>query len=339
MVKFMCPRCGYTTNYRGTFIRHLKRKKSCKTILSNQSIASIIDGYNLKEFIEKYKFREKIKYDKKTKKMSENHEKKGVKIAQHDKPFDKPMISRVQFYDKPFDKPMISRVQKRTYFCKFCKKGFKHYQSSWKHEKKCQKLALVVKDDKIENLENQIKMLKKEMIDIKASTGSKIIGNNNVITTNQQNNIVNQQTNIVINNFGSEDMSYITGDDIKSLLMAGPYSSIPKLVNRIHFNKDHPENHNLAITNKKSKWGSIRKNNKWQMILIKDMLDKIIATKFEYIDETYKEIKKEIPKHKKKCYEKYQEELDFNEEQRRQLEDSLYIAIMNCTKMLGLKVK
>ena len=71
----------------------------------------------------------------------------------------------------------------------------------------------------------------------------------------------------------------------------------------------------------------------------KDMLDKIIATKFEYIDETYKEIKKEIPKHKKKCYEKYQEELDFNEEQRRQLEDSLYIAIMNCTKMLGLKVK
>ena len=53
--------------------------------------------------------------------------------------------------------------------------------------KKCQKLALVVKDDKIENLENQIKMLKKEMIDIKTSTGSKIIENNNVITTNQQN--------------------------------------------------------------------------------------------------------------------------------------------------------
>ena len=42
------------------------------------------------------------------------------------------------------------------------------------------------------------------------------------------------------------------------------------------------------------------------MILIKDMLDKIIATKFEYIDETYKEIKKDIPKHKKKCYEKFQ---------------------------------
>ena len=34
-------------------------------------------------------------------------------------------------------------------------------------------------------------MLKKEMI-IKTSTGSKIIGNNNVITTNQQ-KIVNQQ--------------------------------------------------------------------------------------------------------------------------------------------------
>ena len=71
-------------------------------------------------------------------------------------------------------------------------------------------------------------------------------------------------------------MSYISDLDIKKILMAGPFTSIPKLVNRIHFDKDHPENHNLAITNKKSKYGSIRKNNKWQMILIKDMLSKII---------------------------------------------------------------
>ena len=69
------------------------------------------------------------------------------------------------------------------------------------------------------------------------------------------------------------------------------------------------------------------------------MLDKIIATKFEYIDETYKEIKKDIPKHKKKCYEKFQKEMDFNDEQRKELETHLYMAIMNCTKMLGLKVK
>ena len=126
----MCPRCGYTTNYRGTFIRHLKRKKSCKTILSNQSIASIIDGYNLKEFIEKYKFREKIKYDKKTKKMGENHEKNGVKIAQHDKPFDKPVV-----YDKPSDKPMISHVQKNArIFVNFVKRALNIIKVG-KHEK------------------------------------------------------------------------------------------------------------------------------------------------------------------------------------------------------------
>ena len=206
------------------------------------------------------------------------------------------------------------------------------------HEKKCKSLALVIKEEKIEDLEVQIQKLKKDMEELKVnSKGPSIVGNNNVIS-NQQ-NILNQQNNIVINNFGSEDMSYISCDDIKMLLMAGPYTSIPKLVNRIHFDKDHPENHNLAITNKKSKWGSIRKNNKWQIIKIKDMLDKIIATKFEYIDETYKEIKKDIPKHKKKCYEKFQKEMDFNDEQRKELETHLYMAIMNCTKMLGLKVK
>ena len=341
MVKYFCSRCGYSTNYRGTFLRHLNRKNICPAHISDMKIATIVEGYNLQNFYKKNEKFKKYKNHKKTIKIGKKMDKKCAKIARHDKPFDKPMISHVQFYDKPFDKPMISHVQNRTYFCKYCKKPYKHYQSRWKHEQKCNHMAIVVKEEKAEkiiNLEMQLLDLKKEMADLKSKPAvANIIGNNNVIT-NQQ-NIINQQNNIVINNFGSEDMSYITGDDIKTLLMAGPYTSIPKLVNRIHFNKDHPENHNLAITNKKSKWGSIRKNNQWQMILIKDMLDKIIATKFEYIDETYKDIKKEIPKHKKKCYEKFQKELDFNDEQRTELENSLYTAIMNCTKMLGLKVK
>ena len=331
MVKYFCSRCGYSTNHRGTFLRHLNRKKVCPPEISNMSIASIIEGHKLTKFITNNKY---SKILEKMGKKGKIYKKKCTKSAQNDKPFDKPNISHVQFHDKP----NISHVQKKQYFCKFCKKRYKHYQSRWKHEKKCKSLALVIKEEKIEDLEVQILKLKKDMEELKVnSKGPNIVGNNNVIS-NQQ-NILNQQNNIVINNFGSEDMSYISCDDIKMLLMAGPYTSIPKLVNRIHFDKDHPENHNLAITNKKSKWGSIRKNNKWQIIKIKDMLDKIIATKFEYIDETYKEIKKDIPKHKKKCYEKFQKEMDFNDEQRKELENHLYMAIMNCTKMLGLKVK
>ena len=44
-------------------------------------------------------------------------------------------------------------------------------------------------------------------------------------------------------------MDYITDKIVKKMIQQGPYSSIPKLLKFTHFDKDHPENHNLAITN------------------------------------------------------------------------------------------
>lgn len=57
------------------------------------------------------------------------HNKKyHVKNITNDKPFDKLNKSR----DKPDDKPDI-----KTYKCPKCENVFVHYQSRWKHQKKC----------------------------------------------------------------------------------------------------------------------------------------------------------------------------------------------------------
>ena len=42
----------------------------------------------------------------------------------------------------------------------------------------------------------------------------------------------------------------------------------------VHFNKRHPENHNLAITNIHSKFAHIRTNNMWQVRILNELLDK-----------------------------------------------------------------
>ena len=84
--------------------------------------------------------------------------------------------------------------------------------------------------------------------------------------------------NIVIKPFGEENTSYITGDIVRKIIKDGPYSSIPKLLEYIHFNPEHKENHNIKITNKKQPYAQIFNGKKWLLQdkkqTIEDMSDK-----------------------------------------------------------------
>ena len=98
-----------------------------------------------------------------------------------------------------------------------------------------------------------------------------------IININQTNYIENQHNNIIINNYGNENIEYITPGDIKNFIQQGPYASIPKLLKLTHFNDEHPENHNLAITNVKSKYAHVRKNDIWQIKLLNEILEDLIV--------------------------------------------------------------
>ena len=160
------------------------------------------------------------------------------------------------------------------------------------------------------------------------------------ITLNNNGTINNTTNNIIINNYGKEDTSYITDKYIKQIMEKNISRSIPFLIKNIHFNKDHPENHNIAITNRKSKYGSIRKDDIWQLILIKDMLNNLIEDKLDIIADTYMKFKKSLPIIKRKTYEKYMENVECDEEKiKKYLEERIHIMLMNCTKILGIKCK
>ena len=84
--------------------------------------------------------------------------------------------------------------------------------------------------------------------------------------------------NIVINPFGQENTSYITGDIVRNFIKEGPYSSIPKLLEYIHFHPEHKENHNIKISNKKQPYAQIFNGEKWlykdKKQTVEDMSDK-----------------------------------------------------------------
>ena len=48
-------------------------------------------------------------------------------------------------------------------------------------------------------------------------------------------------------------------------LIKGAFTAIPKLIEKIHFNPEYPENQNIKITNKKEPYVKIMKDNKWEL--------------------------------------------------------------------------
>ena len=56
--------------------------------------------------------------------------------------------------------------------------------------------------------------------------------------------------NVHINPHGKENWDYISNENILKI-MKGVRTCIPEMVKNIHFNKEHPENHNIVLPNKK----------------------------------------------------------------------------------------
>jgi hypothetical protein len=129
-------------------------------------------------------------------------------------------------------------------------------------------------------MEEEIKKLKLNQ-NSQNSQNSQINQTNNNIT----NNITNNNT-ININNYGDENLKHLRSKDFANLL-SGIYSAVPKLIEKIHFDPEHPENQNIKYTNRKLPYLKIMKNNKWQFVNKKEELLDLIDNKCFMLKEKY----------------------------------------------------
>ena len=108
-----------------------------------------------------------------------------------------------------------------------------------------------IQEDNIKLKHENIK-LQKENAKLQALQVGGSVTNNNI-------NI----TNIHVNNFLQEDTSYIT-DECLSKMLVHVYDSVPNVIKAIHFNPEHPENHNVKMPNKRDKYMVVRRSNEWR---------------------------------------------------------------------------
>ena len=284
---YNCVRCGYETNHKGHFLNHLHRKKICRPILEDISIEDIKNHYNLE----------------------------NAKIHQNN-PYEPKKTS----YEP-------KKTQINSFNCNYCNKIFKRNWHLSRHLSTCKikKMELNRQKEEIDLLKLQQKKLEEtvEKLLIECSNNNKKTSNktiNNKTTNNNNSNNTNTNSNntihntININNYGEENTKYITSDFILKLLKNKPFKAIPEMIKHTHFNKEHPENQNIKITNKKEPYVKIMKDNKWELQdrknTITDLIDKQhIKISDEKVEE---QIERQCTSQEKiniiRCNEKYEEE-------------------------------
>jgi hypothetical protein len=216
--------------------------------------------------------------------------------------------------------------------CNACGKKYYHRQSLHVHKKSCNVVAEPTPpsaDEIIEGLKNTVleerKLHQSErdqylkeynelraqiamLLDKHAGTTNTTTNSNNNNTSNT--NIETQNINIIINAFGNENTDYL--DDKAILACIGRvYNSIPSLLEKIHFDPKHPENHNIKITNRKLPYASVMGNNqKWKTVDRKDAIDTMVNNSYNILDDKFKENKDKIPASTQQHFRGFQSKFD-----------------------------
>jgi len=255
MSKYYCNRCGYSTNQITHFKNHLKRKNICKPILEDISIEQIcfLYDFDILNF--------------------------SLQITPNN---SKITPKSLQITPKSLQNTIISTITELQ--CEFCFKTFSRKDNLTKHLKICK-----IKKNNEKKTDNQLCLMKNEISNLKEelSKTKQIITTNNKICNNNSNNT--QNINIHINNLGEENIKHIDYNFYNNILK-GIYGAVPKLVEKIHFDKEHPENQNIKLTNKKEPYIKIRKNNKWKLADRKTEVLDLIDSKCFLLSEKYKKL-------------------------------------------------
>jgi len=182
-------------------------------------------------------------------------------------------------------KTMKKTMEKKSFDCEHCNMTFatnssrkRHQTTRCKSSTQFETLILEMKEQQ-ETEKARHESEKQDLTD-KIDKLLDKVGNT---TTN---NITNNTQTIILNSYGSEDLSHIT-DNIKTQMLRIPYAMIPKMIEAVHFNDLKPENKNIVLPNKKENKFKIFKDNKWVYQNKDEALNALVTNKYNILDNHY----------------------------------------------------
>jgi hypothetical protein len=236
-------------------------------------------------------------------------------------------FNKIQYYDSHIEskkhKNRVSTENTKLHICSICQKNFSYLSGLSRHRMKC-KTPLKV------DLETEIKELRKEIELLKTEKNATKIEKQIIEKQNNTTNIENQNNIININCFGNENMDYIT-DKVILHCMSKIYGSIPLLIEKIHFDPEHPENNNIQIPNKKLPHAKILNGKReWEIVQKKDAIEDMITKGYNLLDETFQENGHELADNKQKHFRNFQAKYDeADKDTLKNIKDKVEMLVMN----------
>lgn len=194
------------------------------------------------------------------------------------------------------------------YECSVCRKSYSIRQSLHAHIKS--NTCVFTKTTCTQEILELKQAFEKERQEMKSQIAMLLDKHAATTTNNNTNHIETQNITININAFGNENTEYL--DDKAILACIGRvYKSIPSLLEKIHFDPKHPENHNIKITNKKLPYASVMGNNhKWKTVDRKDAIETMVLNGYNMLDERYTENKERLTTQKQDNFEGFQSKFE-----------------------------
>jgi len=272
MPLYKCEYCNYSTKIKGQLHRHEKSNKHHNKLIELGIISEETHHMNQNE----------PQMNQNEPSMNQNEPPQGTKMNQNE-----------------------PAMNQKSFICEFCESRFKTQASCRRHEiHRCKenpditykliddknlKIKTLEKDKEILEKDKEIHHKEKEQWEQEKEKWEqekeKLYEQvSNLLDKVGDTNI--QQNNIILNNFGSEDLSHIT-DALKTELLKIPYGAIPKMIEAVHFNKEKPENKNIMLPNKKENLVKVFQDNKWVFRNKNEAITDLVDSKYNILDEHY----------------------------------------------------
>ena len=153
---------------------------------------------------------------------------------------------------------------------------------------------------------------------LQTADGTLVTTNN--INHNSHNNTANFIT-LKLNSYDKTDYSHITDKDYMKCIQKGNMG-IPYLIEKLHFNPDKPENHNIFVSNIKSDYIQVYENGRWLTKLQYEAINMMVQDNANIIEDKIEEWHKKKHKYSDK---KYKNTLDKYPRFLNRLSDSKYV--------------
>ena len=287
---YNCQICNFSTNLRSNYVRHLLTPKHKKRI--DESLSSRSD--------------------------SEKKEYSALLLAHKCTQIDQNVHTNAHFPLSTKKKRVQNLGGDYHHICSFCNRSFSKKSSLTRHHKYyCKEKLKEEQDDELKTMmemtiiqqSRDIQELLKKVPNIEdlpnyQNTKEPFINQNsnnshNVFNNNSQNNSNNNSNNTInhttinninntinINNFGNENLDMLTNKFMRAMIDK-PYTAIPKMIKKIHFNDKYPENKNIRMLNKKDNKLQIIENGKWIYVDKDETLDMLLGDKNCKLDDYY----------------------------------------------------